>query len=119
MFRFFLQFKWVCFEKTVSIALCHDRALTMAAFICDLEQFVSIFRLIVNVIHFICLVFGIGSLIYIGIEMGGLFEVGFLNNHLSTCGDIFNILRPTLQIAFVFFQMYFIFLNQKVKESER
>ena len=91
----------------------------MAAFICDLEQFVSIFRLIVNVIHFICLVFGIGSLIYIGIEMGGLFEVGFLNNHLSTCGDIFNILRPTLQIAFVFFQMYFIFLNQKVKESER
>jgi len=63
--------------------------------------------------------FGIGSLIYIGIEMGGLFEVGFLNNHLSTCGDMFNILRPTLQIAFVFFQMYFIFLNHKMNIYKR
>eukprot|EP00090_Calanus_glacialis_P007099 TRINITY_DN15569_c0_g1_i5.p1 TRINITY_DN15569_c0_g1~~TRINITY_DN15569_c0_g1_i5.p1 ORF type:complete len:810 (-),score=174.60 TRINITY_DN15569_c0_g1_i5:104-2533(-) len=63
--------------------------------------------------------FGIGSLIYIGIEMGGLFEVGFLENHLSTCGDMFNILRPTLQIAFVFFQMYFIFLNHKMNIYKR
>jgi len=63
--------------------------------------------------------FGIGSLIYIGIEMGGLFQVGFLNNHLSTCGDMFNILRPSLQIAFIFFQMYFIFLNQKMNLYKR
>jgi len=63
--------------------------------------------------------FGIGSLIYIGIEMGGLFEVGFLNNHLSTCGDMFNILRPTLHIVFIFFQMYFIFLNHKMNIYKR
>jgi len=63
--------------------------------------------------------FGIGSLIYIGIEMGGLFEVGFQNNYLSTCGDMFNILRPTLHIVFIFFQMYFIFLNHKMNIYKR
>ena len=51
--------------------------------------------------------------------MGGLFAVGFHTNQLITCGEIFNILRPSLQIVFIFMQMHFIFLNQKMNIFRR
>ena len=41
--------------------------------------------------------------------MGGLFTVGLHSNNLITCGEIFNILRPSLQIVFIFMQMHFVF----------
>ena len=56
-------------------------------------------------------VFGIGSMIYSGIEIGIFFEVGF---HLEECKDMIVLVRPFLQMVFVFVQMYFIFLNHKV-----
>ena len=64
-------------------------------------------------------VFGVCSLIYTGIEMGGNFEVSQLQHKLGTCGDLFDILRPGLQIIFIFSQMYFIFLNQKMNIYKR
>ncbi len=51
-------------------------------------------------------------MIYSGIEIGIFFEVGF---HLEECKDIMVLIRPFLQMVFVFVQMYFIFLNHKVR----
>merc|ERR1719251_833214 len=44
--------------------------------------------------------------------MGGLFTLGLHSNKLVTCGDVFNILRPSLQIIF-------IFLNHKMNVFRR
>ena len=65
-------------------------------------------------LKWLILVFGIGAIIYIGIEMGGLFTLGLHSNKLVTCGEVFNILRPSLLIVFIFMQMHFIFLNHKM-----
>ncbi len=59
--------------------------------------------------------FGIGSMIYSGIEIGMFFELNL--DEESDCRNLFSVLRPILQMAFVFVQMYFIFLNQKVSSS--
>ena len=58
-------------------------------------------------------------MIYVGIEMGGLFTLGLHSNKLVACGDIFYILRPSLLIIFIFMQMHFIFLNQKMNVFKR
>ncbi len=50
-------------------------------------------------------------MIYSGIEIGIFFEVGF---HIEECKDGLVLIRPFLQMVFVFVQMYFIFLNHKV-----
>ena len=63
--------------------------------------------------------FGIGGIIYVGIEMGGLFSLGLHSNNLITCGEIFNILRPSLQIIFIFMQMHFVFLSHNMKVFRR
>ena len=63
--------------------------------------------------------FGVGGIIYVGIEMGGLFTVGLHSNNLITCGEIFNILRPSLQIVFIFMQMHFVFLSHKMSVFRR
>ena len=75
------------------------------------------------------LVFGIGSVIYTGIEIGVHWEylLGCVNNIVvirceneQTENKVFThsliccVFRATLQMLFVFFQMYFIFQNQKV-----
>ena len=70
-------------------------------------------------LQLLCSVFGIGGIIYVGIEMGGLFTLGLHSNNLITCGEIFNILRPSLQIVFIFMQMHFVFLNHKMKVFRR
>ena len=56
--------------------------------------------------------FGIGSMIYTGIEIGLNVTIYFNNNE---CVNIITVIRPGLQILFVFTQMYFVFLNQKVQ----
>ena len=63
-----------------------------------------------------CVIFGIGSMIYSGIEMGMVMEVFF---ETSSCqNDVFSIIRPLLQLTYVFVQMYFVFLNQKVSKAK-
>ena len=51
--------------------------------------------------------------------MGGLFTLGLRSNQLVTCGEVFNILRPSLQIIFIFMQMHFIFHNHKMNVFRR
>ena len=60
-------------------------------------------------------VFGIGSLIHTGIEIGGIFEIENNSENLLSCGATLNAARPFLQLVFIFSQMYFIFLNQDQK----
>ena len=50
-------------------------------------------------------------MIYSGIEIGMFFELNMGKN--AKCSNLFSVIRPLLQMIFVFVQMYFIFLNQK------
>lgn len=54
--------------------------------------------------------FGIGSMIYSGLEFGQYFE---LERH-TKCHNIMLALTPATRMAFIFIQMYFIFLNNEV-----
>ena len=57
-------------------------------------------------------VFGVGSMIYSGIEIGMFFEMRMDDD--APCKNYFSLVRPILQMVYVFVQMYFVFLNQKV-----
>lgn len=54
--------------------------------------------------------FGLGALIYIGLEFGSFFETPFE----SECHQILRGVNPLLQMIFTFMQMYFIFMNSRV-----
>ena len=51
-------------------------------------------------------------MIYSGIEIGMFFELNMEKS--SNCNNLFSVIRPLMQMTFVFVQMYFIFLNQKM-----
>ena len=51
-------------------------------------------------------------MIYSGIEIGMFFELRLDDN--EPCRNYFSLVRPILQMVYVFVQMYFVFLNQKV-----
>ncbi|XP_017786211.1 PREDICTED: otopetrin-2-like isoform X2 [Nicrophorus vespilloides] len=53
--------------------------------------------------------FGIGSMIYSGLEFGQYFEL----ERNTKCHNIFLALTPATRMAFIFIQMYFIFLNNE------
>ncbi|XP_011493998.1 PREDICTED: otopetrin-2-like isoform X2 [Ceratosolen solmsi marchali] len=53
--------------------------------------------------------FGIGSMIYSGLEFGQYFEL----ERNTNCHNIMLALTPATRMAFIFIQMYFIFLNDK------
>jgi hypothetical protein len=55
-------------------------------------------------------VFGVGSMIYSGLEFAQYFEMSA--NPL--CDDIMMAVQPASRMLFTFFQMYFVFLNAKV-----
>lgn len=54
--------------------------------------------------------FGLGTMIYNGLEFGAFFEVPFT----SRCYMILRGVNPVLQMVFTFMQMYFIFMNSRV-----
>lgn len=54
--------------------------------------------------------FGLGTMIYNGLEFGSFFEVPFT----SPCYQILKGVNPVLQMVFTFMQMYFIFMNSRV-----
>lgn len=57
-------------------------------------------------------VFGIGSMIYSGLELGQYFEI----EKDSKCHNYLLVITPGTRITFIFIQMYFIFfLNNEVK----
>lgn len=55
--------------------------------------------------------FGIGSMIYSGLEFGQYFEL----ETNTKCHNVLLALTPALRMAFIFIQMYFIFINNEVK----
>ncbi|XP_037918939.1 proton channel OtopLc isoform X3 [Hermetia illucens] len=54
--------------------------------------------------------FGLGAMIYVGLEFGSFFEIPFT----SRCHHILNGVNPLLQMIFTFMQMYFIFMNSRL-----
>lgn len=54
--------------------------------------------------------FGIGSMIYSGLEFGQYFEL----ERDTKCHNVLLALTPATRMAFIFIQMYFIFLNNEV-----
>lgn len=58
--------------------------------------------------------FGIGSMIYSGLEFGQYFEL----EKDTKCHNIMLAVTPATRMAFIFIQMYFIFLNDKVKKKK-
>lgn len=56
------------------------------------------------------LAFGLGTMIYNGLEFGAFFEIPFT----SPCYMILRGVNPVLQMVFTFMQMYFIFMNSRV-----
>lgn len=54
--------------------------------------------------------FGIGSMIYSGLEFGQYFEL----ERNTKCHNVLLALTPATRMAFIFIQMYFIFLNNEV-----
>lgn len=55
--------------------------------------------------------FGLGTMIYIGLEFGTFFEIPFT----SPCHQILRGVNPLLQMIFTFMQMYFVFMNSRVR----
>ncbi|KAL5237253.1 hypothetical protein ACI65C_004663 [Semiaphis heraclei] len=53
--------------------------------------------------------FGIGSMIYSGLEFGQYFEL----EPATKCHNVLLVLTPATRMAFIFIQMYFIFLNDE------
>lgn len=61
------------------------------------------------------LAFGLGAMIYNGLEFGAFFEVPFT----SPCYMILRGVNPVLQMIFTFMQMYFIFMNSRVSRLKK
>ncbi|XP_069675448.1 proton channel OtopLc-like isoform X2 [Periplaneta americana] len=59
--------------------------------------------------------FGIGSMIYSGLEFGQYFEV----ERDTKCHNVLLALTPATRMAFTFIQMYFIFLNNEQMKVSR
>lgn len=57
--------------------------------------------------------FGIGSMIYSGLEFGQYFEL----EKNTKCHNLLLALTPATRMAFIFIQMYFIFLNNEVRNG--
>nr|GBM70153.1 hypothetical protein AVEN_236017-1 [Araneus ventricosus]GBM70203.1 hypothetical protein AVEN_62767-1 [Araneus ventricosus] len=54
--------------------------------------------------------FGLGTMVYNGLEFGSFFEIP----SSSPCYSILLGINPVLQMMFTFAQMYFIFANARV-----
>ena len=54
--------------------------------------------------------FGLGTMVYIGLEFGSWFEVPWD----SPCYQAVRGVNPVLQLIFTFSQMYFVFMNSRV-----
>ena len=77
-----------------------------------MEYDVMIQHFLTFLLFFFVSVFGIGSMIYSGIEIGMFFELNM--DETANCKNLFSVIRPLLQMVFVFVQMYFVFLNHKM-----
>ena len=58
--------------------------------------------------------FGLGTMVYNGLEFGSYFEIP----GTSKCYSHLLAINPVLQMIFTFAQMYFIFMNARVSQSD-
>ena len=71
------------------------------------------FKLVSNLIlTFIIAAFGLGTMIYNGMELGTFFEIPWT----SPCYQVLRGINPILQMIFTFSQMYFVFMNARVSK---
>ena len=56
--------------------------------------------------------FGLGTMIYNGLELGTFFEIPWD----SPCYQVLRGINPILQMVFTFSQMYFVFMNARVSK---
>lgn len=56
--------------------------------------------------------FGIGGMIYSGLEVGQYFDL----KSTPECTDVLLVISPVSRMLFIFIQMYFIFLNSRVSD---
>lgn len=100
--------------------------LTTDPFTCVLALSVRLLvslRILLGRIHFIFITlpchvptaFGVGSMIYSGLEFAQYFEIDVE----GPCHNLLMALTPAARMTFTFIQMYFIFLNAKVKRKSR
>lgn len=94
-------------------AVAKPRRLTRKLFLLlELSQvFLPLIQL--NTFFYQFTAFGIGSMIYSGLEFGQYFEL----ETDSKCHNVLLALTPATRMAFIFIQMYFIFLNNEVSEN--
>jgi hypothetical protein len=57
--------------------------------------------------------FGLGTMIYNGLELGTFFEIPWN----SPCYQVLRGINPILQMVFTFSQMYFVFMNARVSRN--
>lgn len=77
------------------------------------QSHASLSMLWVKILFCLCVaVFGIGSMIFSGLRFGQFFEL----NMNSSCFNLMRGVTPIALMVFVFLQLYFIFLNAKVKK---
>ena len=57
--------------------------------------------------------FGLGTMIYNGLELGTFFEIPWN----SPCYQVLRGINPILQMIFTFSQMYFVFMNARVRKN--
>ena len=62
---------------------------------------------------FIFAAFGLGTMIYNGLELGTFFEIPWN----SPCYQVLRGINPILQMIFTFSQMYFVFMNARVSKK--
>ena len=55
--------------------------------------------------------FGLGSMVYNGMELGSFFEIPWN----SPCYQVLRGINPILQMIFTFSQLYFVFMNARVR----
>ena len=58
--------------------------------------------------------FGLGSMVYNGMELGSFFEIPWN----SPCYQVLRGINPILQMIFTFSQLYFVFMNARVRRKE-
>lgn len=76
-----------------------------------LHAFIKSFSLLLSFLFQCFAAFSVGSMIYSGLEFGQYFEL----ERDTKCHNVLLALTPATRMAFIFIQMYFIFLNDEVR----
>lgn len=103
------------FTPNIAVAfLPRARATRVFSYACEKKNFKKIVKTPQFEYAVSFLAFGIGSMIYSGLEFGQYFEL----EPATKCHNVLLVLTPATRMAFIFIQMYFIFLNDEVRSSE-